>query len=106
MENVGHKVIQTDDVVDQEKLEMEQQMDNLTGQVAELQEMIRVVTEEKKDAHAKIATTDVQIAALQSAADAAEVAKSEAEAQIRALTIQISELEDGILEDKRRLSTL
>ncbi|KAH8144431.1 uncharacterized protein LAJ45_11599 [Morchella importuna] len=103
LENVGHKVIQTDDVVDQEKLEMEQQMDDLTGQVAELQEMIRVVTEEKKDAHAKIATTDVQIAALQSAADAAEVAKSEAEAQIRALTIQISELEDSILEDKREI---
>lgn len=94
LENVGYMVVQTDEVVDQEKIEMEEKMDSLTEQVVELQGMISIVTAEKRETEARIAVATSQIVSLQSAAKADEAARLVAKSQIRSLEMQIANLED------------
>lgn len=102
LETVNHMMVQTDEAVDEERIVVEGQMDILTKQVAELQDMIRVVTVEKLEAEARIAVASSKIVSLQAAAESDEASKLEAETQIRSLTTQIADLEDTVLEEYQK----
>lgn len=99
LEAVGHMMVQTDEVADQERILMEKKMDSLTEEAEKLQEMIKVVAVEKREAEARITAAGLQIESLQAAAESDEASKLEAESQVRALTTQISDLENALSDE-------
>lgn len=102
LEAVDHMMVQTDEVVDQERIAMEEKMDSLTEQVVELQDMIGAVTAEKRETEAMIAAAGLQVASLQAAAESSEASKLQADSQVRVLTTQIAELKVAISEESKK----
>lgn len=101
LENVGHRTVQTDELVDQEKTEMEERMHSLAEQVAELQGMVEVVVVEKREIEARIAVAYSQVTSLQAAVEAGQVEKLEADSRIHALTMQVADLEDIVSQENK-----
>lgn len=102
LEAVGHMMVQTDEVVDPERILMEKKMDNLTEQTEKLQEMIKIVAVEKQKAEARIAIASLRIESLQAAAESDEASKLEVESQVLALTTQISGLETALSDEHNK----
>lgn len=99
LEAVGHMMVQTDEVVDQERILMEKKIGNLTEQVEKLQEKIKIVAVEKQEAEARITAASLQIESLQAAAEFDEASKLEVEFQVRTLATQISGLESALSDE-------
>lgn len=102
LEAVGDMMVQTDEVVDQERIVMEEKIDSLTEQVVELQDMIRAVTIEKQETEAIITAAGLQVTSLQAAVESSEASKLEANSQVHALTIQIADLRVAISEEHKK----
>lgn len=102
LEAVGHMMVQTDEVVNQDRIVLEEKIDSLTEQVVELQDMIKAVTAEKQETEAMITAASLQVASLQTAAESSEASKLQANSQVCALTIQIADLKVAISEEYKK----
>lgn len=99
LEAVGHMMVQTDEVVDEERIMIEKEMDNLEERVAALQDEISIITTEKRKAEDEITAASSQVASLQASAESDEASKRETQSQIHALTTQITNLKGDLLKE-------